>query len=126
MLSIGGSDNGLDLFVSEFDEVRIYNRALSGGDFSLANGGAIGRPATTPDPPARSPADVTATPANLVGYRNRAGQSLQFSVTGSTAGPVWGTNIYTDDSSVAAAAVHAGVVAPAKPPRLPSTFWGQS
>jgi hypothetical protein len=47
-----------------------------------------------------------------VGYRNRVGQSLQFSVTGSTSGSVWGSGIYTDDSSVAAAAVHAGVVAP--------------
>ena len=48
----------------------------------------------------------------MVGFRNRVGQSLQFSVTGATGGSVWGSGIYTDDSSVAHAAVHAGVVAP--------------
>ncbi|MET3897496.1 hypothetical protein ABIB57_001433 [Devosia sp. UYZn731] len=37
---------------------------------------------------------------------------LEFEVTGSTAETVWGDGIYTDDSSVAAAAVHAGAVQP--------------
>lgn len=50
-------------------------------------------------------------PANLTSYRNKQGQNFEFIVTGSTSGTVWGTDIYTDDSSVAAAAVHAGVVA---------------
>src|SRR5262249_20100063 len=31
-------------------------------------------------------------------------------VTGRTAGPVWGTDVYTDDSILAAAAVHAGIL----------------
>jgi hypothetical protein len=31
-------------------------------------------------------------------------------VTGSTEGPVWGTDIYTDDSNLAVAAVHAGAI----------------
>ncbi len=53
---------------------------------------------------------VTA-PANLVGYRNRVGQTFEFNVTGSTGGAVWGTDVYTDDSSIARAAVHAGVLA---------------
>ena len=50
-------------------------------------------------------------PANLVGYRNKVGQTFQFNITGSTGGIVWGTDVYTDDSTVARAAVHAGVVA---------------
>ena len=54
---------------------------------------------------------VIAAPANLVGYRNRVGQTFQFTVTGANAGAVWGTDVYTDDSSVARAAVHAGVLA---------------
>lgn len=52
-----------------------------------------------------------ASPVNLVGYRNRIGQTFEFTVTGASGGPVWGTDVYTDDSSVARAAVHAGVVA---------------
>jgi hypothetical protein len=40
------------------------------------------------------------------------GQTLVFRVTGANEGPVWGTDTYTDDSSIAAAAVHAGLLRP--------------
>ena len=53
---------------------------------------------------------VTTAPLNLTGYRNRVGQTFQFTVTGALAGAVWGTDVYTDDSSVASAAIHAGVL----------------
>lgn len=56
-------------------------------------------------------AAVTAAPANLVGYRNKVGSVYQFTVTGASRGAVWGTDVYTDDSAVAVAAVHAGVLA---------------
>ena len=49
-------------------------------------------------------------PASLTSYRNKVGQTFEFTVTGSAAGSVWGTDVYTDDSNVAKAAVHAGVV----------------
>ena len=52
-----------------------------------------------------------AAPLNLVGYRGKIGASYQFSVTGATGGAVWGSDVYTDDSSVGRAAVHAGVLA---------------
>jgi len=55
-------------------------------------------------------AAATVSPGNFVGYRNRVGQTFEFTVTGATSGSVWGTDAYTDDSSVARAAVHAGVV----------------
>jgi beta-lactamase regulating signal transducer with metallopeptidase domain len=50
-------------------------------------------------------------PSNLAGYRARAGETLTFAIVGSDSGPVWGTDVYTDDSALAAAAVHAGAVA---------------
>jgi LCCL domain/Putative Ig domain len=50
-------------------------------------------------------------PANLVGYRGKNGQTFQFTLTGAAAGTVWGSDYYTDDSTLARAAVHAGVVA---------------
>jgi hypothetical protein len=53
---------------------------------------------------------VTA-PSNLVGYRNRVGQTFEFTVTGGAGSAIWGTDVYTDDSSIARAAVHAGVLA---------------
>ena len=36
--------------------------------------------------------------------------TLVCEVTGSSQGTVWGTDLYTDDSSIPAAAVHAGVL----------------
>jgi hypothetical protein len=50
------------------------------------------------------------TPDNLASYRDKVGQTFSFVITGSTEGPVWGTDIYTDDSNLAVAAVHAGAI----------------
>jgi len=49
-------------------------------------------------------------PGSLTGYRGRNGQVFYFRVTGTTTGSIYGTDIYTDDSSLATAAVHAGVL----------------
>jgi hypothetical protein len=43
-------------------------------------------------------------------YRGRNNETFDFVVTGSLFGVVWGTNIYTDDSHLGTAAVHAGVL----------------
>ena len=114
MLSIGGSDNGLDLFQGALDEIRIYNRSLTTAEISaLVSGSAVGTAiaGSTAAPAAAITYDVIAGPSNLVGYRNRVGQSLQFSITGASSGSIWGSGIYTDDSSLSAAAVHAGLIA---------------
>ena len=51
-------------------------------------------------------------PSNMTNYRGKNGQTFIFKVTGTNNGRIWGgkNNIYTDDSDVATAAVHAGVV----------------
>lgn len=49
-------------------------------------------------------------PGTLGAYRNQVGSVLRFTVTGDAAGSVWGSGPYTDDSALAAAAVHAGVL----------------
>jgi len=49
-------------------------------------------------------------PGNLTEYRDNAGETFRFQVTGNADQSVWGTDVYTDDSSLAAAAVHAGVL----------------
>ena len=49
-------------------------------------------------------------PGNMVGLCDQAGQTYYFLVDGQDTGSVWGTDIYTGDSALAAAAVHAGAV----------------
>jgi len=47
--------------------------------------------------------------ANMINYRNKPGYYIK-SVTGNVSGRLWGNDIYTDDSNIATAAVHAGFV----------------
>jgi hypothetical protein len=48
---------------------------------------------------------------NIMSYRGQNGSSIRCSCpAGSSGGAVWGTDLYTDDSNVCAAAVHAGVI----------------
>jgi hypothetical protein len=54
----------------------------------------------------------TADPGNLTSLQNQIGKKFAFKVTGSLNGSVWGTGVYTADSSLATAAVHAGVLRP--------------
>lgn len=49
-------------------------------------------------------------PGTLTSYRDQVGETFTFEVTGDASASVWGTDIYTDDSYVAAAAVHAGIL----------------
>ena len=55
---------------------------------------------------------VLPDPGDLSVYRGQNGSIMTFEVTGDTAGPVWGDGIYTDDSRLASAAVHAGILLP--------------
>jgi hypothetical protein len=49
--------------------------------------------------------------ANATAFRGRAGAMfLYVCPAGGSFGSVWGTNVYTDDSSVCSAAVHAGLL----------------
>lgn len=51
---------------------------------------------------------------SIADFRGKPSTTLYFSVQGTVTGSVYGTGVYTDDSSIAAAAVHAGLVAPGK------------
>lgn len=51
-------------------------------------------------------------PATMIDHAGTPGRSWYFRVTGETDGRVWGTDVYTGDSSVACAAVHAGLAKP--------------
>ena len=53
---------------------------------------------------------VPEDPGNLESFRGRNGEVFRFRVRGSALGSLWGDGVYTDDSSLATAAVHAGVL----------------
>jgi hypothetical protein len=51
-------------------------------------------------------------PASMVGLCETPGTTYYFRVTGVAEGQLWGTDIYTRDSTIGAAAVHAGLLKP--------------
>ena len=64
------------------------------------------------EPEADATAAAEAPPDSLTRLQANIGKSYLFRVTGSVSGSVWGTDVYTTDSSLAAVAVHAGVLKP--------------
>jgi hypothetical protein len=66
--------------------------------------------------------DALLDPGTLTGHRADLGKSLVFEVTGSATGSVWGTDVYTDDSDLATAAVHAGALAVGQKGRVKVTI----
>jgi beta-lactamase regulating signal transducer with metallopeptidase domain len=48
--------------------------------------------------------------SELMRMRDQIGATVDLTVTGSNSAPIWGDGIYTDDSAVAVAAVHAGLL----------------
>jgi hypothetical protein len=53
-------------------------------------------------------------PANMHGLCEAIGDNYYFRVTGVTEGQLWGTDIYSGDSTIGAAAVHAGLLKPSQ------------
>lgn len=49
-------------------------------------------------------------PGNLLGYTANIGEVFFFEVMGATGGTIYGTDVYTADSSLATAAVHSGAL----------------
>lgn len=49
-------------------------------------------------------------PANMLDLLEPPGSTFYFRVKGDDQGPLWGVDVYTGDSSLAVAAVHAGAV----------------
>lgn len=70
---------------------------------------------TSPTPvvkPTTETTRIARDPGTLLEYRSKIGESFLFEVTGSTSGFVYGSDIYTDDSTLATVVVHAGIVKP--------------
>lgn len=54
--------------------------------------------------------NVAAGPNDLQQYQQQIGQTFSFKVIGQAAGSLWGTDVYTTDSTLGMAAVHAGLL----------------
>lgn len=87
------------------------NVVVNGGDVRVTgvNGGLLTAAAVAA---AAAAGDPLIAPATLSGVQANPGQTLVFRVTGGTEGAVWGSDVYTDDSAIAAAVVHAGLLRP--------------
>ena len=53
-------------------------------------------------------------PSSMHGLCGRPGATYYFRITGATEGTVWGTDVYTRDSAIGVAAVHAGLLKPGR------------
>ena len=51
-------------------------------------------------------------PVSMHGLCDKIGATYYFRITGVTEGQIWGTDIYTRDSTIGAAAVHLGLLKP--------------
>ena len=86
-----------------------YGRLLNTYSNTVTTSGGL---MTNPPVVSYMPRNVATTRSGLMGLRGRVGDTFDVTVTGSTSGTVWGTGVYTDDSDVGTAAVHAGVLQP--------------
>ncbi|HZT79742.1 MAG TPA: LCCL domain-containing protein [Gemmataceae bacterium] len=115
-----------DLQVREYDVVETGHSRISGriesatlkantsqfGEVQLKLADVRSLRSLAAGPGGEVPTNVLPDPGNLVNYQNQIGQKFAFRVTGALVGNCWGSDVYTTDSTLAVAAVHAGVVRP--------------
>jgi len=64
------------------------------------------------EPESTAVADAEPAPDSLMRLQGNVGKTYRFRVTGNVNGSVWGTDVYTTDSTLETAAVHAGALKP--------------
>lgn len=84
---------------ARLDEALAVREAIRGLERSRSEPSTASRPSASP------------APDTLGWMAVEPGQEYLFTVTGSRQGPIWGTDRYTVDSRIGAAAVHAGALA---------------
>jgi hypothetical protein len=92
---------------------RAIEFAPSGSSNAISNYPQVGlstRPGMPGGATSQASQQVLADPGSLIAFSQSAGGSFLFRVTGATGGAVWGTDVYTHDSALATAAVHAGAL----------------
>jgi hypothetical protein len=92
--------DGLKVLTAQFGEQRLR----------FADVLSLGEPIVEAEPTASK--NAIPNPGSLHAYQAMIGQTLTFRVTGNPTGSIWGTDMYTLDTQLATAAVHAGVLKP--------------
>jgi hypothetical protein len=95
------------------------------GSVRLTLAAEFGKPVDVGDEPGGAgPAPQTPDVANITLLRGKNGQSIELDVVGEgqSAGMVWGTDTYTDDSWLPTAAVHAGLLSVGEKGRIKVTI----
>lgn len=107
----GGGYVALRLSRASEKVIKFTGRDGSGGSAVkyFVNPSSV-RPGSPGGPKASASQRVLPDPGTMADYAQSLGQSFSFRVTGSTEGSIWGTNVYTNDSALATAAVHAGAL----------------
>jgi hypothetical protein len=62
--------------------------------------------------PETDTADAVAAPVDLQQFQNQIGKTFKFKVTAQATGSIWGTDVYTTDSTLGLVVVHAGLLQP--------------
>jgi hypothetical protein len=86
--------------------------ALAACLISLAAANVTALAAAKDTKSAAAAAQAQPDPGNMTGMRGQDNQQFVFTVTGATDGTIYGEGTYTDDSPLATAAVHAGMLNP--------------
>jgi len=97
--------------VGRVETVSLRARTAHFGElqFKIVDLRGLRSPSAEPDAVA---VNAMGDPGYLTQYGGQIGKSFFFHVTGAAAGSLWGTDIYTTDSTLAAAAVHCGILKP--------------
>lgn len=91
------------------DTLRIDTKQFGVLTMKLADARSLRSQSLIKPEPEPEPDKVLPNPGNLKQYELQINKTFRFQVTGG-GGSTWGTDTYTTDSSLAAAAVHAGIV----------------
>jgi hypothetical protein len=91
--------------------LKIETQQFGPLDLKLADARTLRHQALRPLGQSQPDIVAAADPGTLTAFESQIGKVFDFTVTGTAAGgSVWGTDVYTTDSRLAIAAVHAGVI----------------
>jgi len=108
----GANLNEATLVGANLSNANLSGADLRGAELDGANLAAAQLTSANLSGATLAPLGFTLATGTLSTARNQpVGTELYYSVTGSATGVVWGSDTYTDDSSLGTAAVHAGVLA---------------
>jgi len=100
----------LTLRIESPDRLVKVTSSIAYGESTWTRVGASTAPPPAPVPPPAATSATWGTQADPWRGQNGRRETLTCPAGGPTAGRLWGTDIYTDDSSICLAAVHAGLI----------------